>query len=275
MPAIKLFSQLLVPPDTSNPVRKPDTVCVRLKFNVGDTLFYKVVSYDSLSIDYEEPVQRTRLEYIQVICDSIDSKEHYHLNIKLVKYSCLESNSDIKNQKSSDSPWLGRNVYIEIDSLGDRISCSVDDSTNFAMAPGGAFQPYLFFPILRSCKGVDETWIVNSHDKLVENGAPVPAIKQFSLMRMNHPVDTLGERCASMEYVRTSQGSESIIQAGYRVFVTSVMNGFGVIRISLDKFIPIHYYATVEQKLTLSFPNNVSKPGYHYIVTNYTLDRYA
>ena len=159
--------------------------------------------------------------------------------------------------------------------MGDRFSSISDDSLNYALSPGGAFQPYLFFPFLRSCKGIEETWIVNSHDKLIENGVPYPTIRQFSLMRMKSPVDTLGDRCASMEYVRTSQGTESILQAGYRVYVTSVMNGFGTTRISLERFIPIHYYATVEQKLTFSLPNNVSKPGYHYIVTNYTLDRYA
>jgi len=234
-----------------------------------------VVSYDSLSVDYEDPIRRTRVEYIEVICDSIDSKEHYYLNIKLVKYSCIESNKDVKNLESFDSPWIGRNVYIEIDSLGDRFNSTVDDSLNYAVAPGGAFQPYLFFPFLRSCKSIEETWIVNSHDNLVENGVPTSKIRQFSLMRMKSPIDTLGERCASMEYVRTSQGTESILQAGYRVYVTSVMNGFGTIRISLERFIPIHYYASVEQKLTFTFPKNVTKPGYHYIVTNYTLDRYA
>lgn len=268
------FSQSQMLPDTSNPYRVKDTVCIKYQFVPLDTLIYSSISFDSISIDYDTPLKRIREETFQVVCDSISKDNIFHLSIKLIEYKAGEIKGNDKNLLLTETPWLNKTVFLVIDSVCDRRKTFTQDTESFAIAPGSAFQPYLFLPFLRSCKAINETWIVNSHDSVVENGYPVPIIKQFSLMRMQPEIDTLNEKCWSIEYVKTGEGTVNIFDAGYKMKLKSTMNGFGFVRISQEKFIPIHHYATLEQKLLIGFPNGDTKPGIHYITTNCTLQKY-
>ncbi|MFC2131487.1 hypothetical protein ACFLSQ_08630 [Bacteroidota bacterium] len=251
----------------------PDTVCYKLKFNAGDTLTYRIVSYDSVAIDYGKPLLKTRFERVMFVCDSVvDNK--FFMSRTLMQYIAYESSGDIRNVERTENPWVGRTVWFVIDSVGNRYALGYDDSTKAALSPGGAFQPHLLFPFQNSCMEVDKTWMSESLDELVENGLPLPLIKQSSLFRALPAIDTLDEHCNRLSYIKTAQGSYQVKSGPDTIRVTNIITGYGVLDISSDKHIPVHYLATVEQKMTISIGNNEPKPGWHYIASYYTLDNY-
>jgi len=270
-----LFAQLPYPQNNDIPKKQFDTLCYKIEFDKGDTLIYNVFSFDSISIDYDSPLKRIRLEKYRVICERVDTKNRFHLSIELIDYKAKESYKEKKNVEVFETPWLHRKVRIIVDSLGDRYYSEKNDTTHYAMAPGGSFQPIFFIPFLRGCKPVNTTWIVQSTDTLVENGCPVPLMKQVSLFRLHPVADTLGWKCAKLEYVKTGQGVVLSNKAGVKMNVTSVINSYGEYYISLERHIPIYLYATVEQKLTILLPNNKTKPGTHHISAHFTLERIA
>lgn len=253
---------------------KSDTVCYKIKFNTGDTLIYNVISFDSVVINYGDPLIKQRIEQIRYICDSIQNGK-YFLNSTLIGYKCIERNKDTDNVERNESPWMGRKVWFSLDSVGNRYSLGYDDSTKAALCPGGAFQPQLFFPFGgESCRPVDKTWIVESLDELVENGLPLPLVRQSSLLRAVASVDTLNEHCNRFNYIKTAQGSYKLLTAEDTMRVTNIITGYGVLDISTDKNIPVHYYATEEQKLSISIGSKEPMPGWHYIASFYTLVDY-
>ncbi|MFH1051589.1 MAG: hypothetical protein V1779_11770 [bacterium] len=268
-----LVTALISKPSDSLDFVAPDTVCYKLKLNPNDTMVYHVMSFDSVIIDFGEPLLKTRYERVRFVCDSVKSQKFY-LSATLLHYLGFESSGDVRNVERTENPWLGRKVWFVIDSVGNRYALGYDDSTKAALAPGGAFQPQLFFPFKESCKQIDKTWFVESLDELVENGLPLPLVKQSSLFRAEKPVDTLDEHCNRLNYIKTAQGSYKVESEMDTFRITNIITGYGVYDLSIEKQIPIHYFATVEQKLTISVGNEEPKPGMHYIGTYYTLESY-
>ncbi|TAL70693.1 MAG: hypothetical protein EPN82_01860 [Bacteroidetes bacterium] len=266
----ELLSQNLVVDTTE--IKKKDTINFKLKFYPGDTLVYIVKSGDSIIIDYGKPLIKSRTEKIKIVCDSVNKDGHFYLTQSLIEFSSTESQGDEKNIENKLSPWLNRNSVIVTDSVGNRISVFVNDSINAALCPGGAFQPYLIFPFNANKKAVNESWIASSLDELVENGVPFPLLRQSSLFRAKGIVDTLGDKCSRFEFIKTGQGSIPVVTEKEQFKVTNVINGFGVMDISITRNLPVHFYSSVEQKLTLHFPNDVTKPGLHYINSYFTLE---
>jgi len=269
---VEINSQALHPSDNNIPLQSKDTLCYHLSFEAGDTLIYNVLSYDSISINFDKPLKRIRLEKIKVICENIDSDNRFELSIELIDFKSKEAYKDIKEKEVNQSAWQNRKVNITIDRLGDRYFSKDLDTSEYAISPGGSFAPTLFFPFLRQCKEVNSTWIVQSTDTLVENGNPIPLMKQVSLFRLHPPVDTFGVKCAKLEYVKTGQGVVNTYQAGKSINVTSRVSGYGEYYLSLEQNIPIYYFATVEQKLTIHLPNGMEQPGEHKLSSYYTLE---
>jgi len=251
-----------------------DTLCFKYNFKLKDTLIYKVFSFDSISIDYDSPLLRVREEIWQIVCDSLSFDYNFFLSMKLLSYKATESYKETKDVKVETHNFVGRSCWILIDSLGYRLNYGSDDSLKFDMSPGGAFQPNLLITLGAHCKELNETWSVKSLDDLPENGVPVPLLRQSSLFRLKGTIDTLNENCIRLEFIKTGQGSVRTIIDNNQLRVTNVINGFGVFDLSATREIPIHFFSTVEQKLTIHLTEEDKQPGYHYINTNYTLIDY-
>ncbi len=249
-----------------------DTVCFSYQFFPRDTLIYYVHSFDSIIIDIGKPLLRERYERIRIICDSVNSKGRFFLRQTLLNYLAYESSGEIRNIERTTSPWLNRTIGYEIDSLGKRYSHWIDDSTIASTSPGGAFTPHLIFPFGANCKRINESWNVESIDDLPENGIPVPIVNQSSLFRANDYGDTLGRRCIKLEYIKTAQGSNWVRTENDFIVVTAVLNGFGFLFLDNLERIPVHYFSTIEQKLTITFSDETIQPGWHFINSNYTLE---
>lgn len=262
------------PSDDDNAIKKKDTVCLSYHFNKGDTLIYFVEARDSIIIDYDSPLLRSRMEHILIACDSVGSNGRFYITQIMINFLAKESMHETKNVERKESPWLGRKVQYEIDSLGMRYSVKLDDSLNAAMSPGGAFNPPLL-PILGGkYKHIGESWIVNSEFDLPENGIPVPLVRMSYLIRSREPYDTLNSRCNKIEYISTGQGSFTMNSNKENITVTSILNGHGNASIDTLHNLLVHHYSTVEQKLSIVTNDNVTKPGLHFTSINYTLIDY-
>ncbi|MCW5885890.1 MAG: hypothetical protein KIT33_13050 [Candidatus Kapabacteria bacterium] len=243
-------------------------------FFKGDTLRYKIASFDSIVINYGKPLEKTRFEYIEITCDSVTKDKRYLLNFNLKSLISDESIGGAEKSRRTSSPWQNRKSYLWLDSLGNRIGSMSDDSLLYAMSPGGAFAPYLFFPFKERYRYINESWLVNSKDTLCENGVPCATLNQSSLFRARHPLDTLGHSCNKFSYIKTGTGAINVLTNETMIRTESTISGSGVITISNKDFIPVHYFANIEQKLQIFYPDTDEIPGVHFISTDWTLDEF-
>lgn len=257
------------------PDKKPEYL-YKYSFNMGDSLFYESVSYDSISINYGDPLLKIRKERILVVCDSVDAKGFFHLSQTLVSHNETQACDTTKTDDVS-SNWTGRTVSYAIDSLGRRAGAFYyDNPQKPGSAPGGAFAPYLLTNLGEPRHKLDETWLVEDSLALPENGLPFPAVRNTFYYKAKRPLDTLGESCVRAEFIRTGQGKIDLSASPDEEFwVACVFNGYSRLTLSDTKFVPVHIFATLEQKLTINVPNNGKKPGTHHITTNIKLARYV
>ncbi len=268
---IPLFSQ--VDEDIYVP-KKKDTVCFHYKFQPGDTITYRLTAQDSIVIDFGTPLLKTRYELIRIVCDSVSENGHYFISQELVNYIGEESRGDMTGIQRTDSPWTGRKVWFEIDSVGKRYSIGVDDTLKAAMSPGGPFQPNLIFPFKNDCKVIDESWSYSSEIELPENGFPVPVVNQNTLFRAMKPKDTLRYECNRFQYIRTAQGAVALLTEDTKIRTKTVNTSHGMVFFHKEHSIPVHYHANIEQKLTIETPDSGIRPGFHFTIIDYTLDQY-
>ncbi len=250
-------------------VENDSIFCIRFNFNLKDTLIYFVESYDSIVVDFGKPLLKIRKELLRVICDSITRKFTFVLRFELLQFRAKEF-QDTSEIEYEENKWVNRRVWVEIDSLGNRLNFWVDDSLNSASGTGGPFQPHLFFSLGEGCGKKEMTWLARATESLPENGVPVPILRHSMLFKLVGSLDTLGENVIRAEFVRTGQGSLKMISEKAEFSVKSVINSFGFIDYSPTKKVPIHLFTNVEQKLTFESPNEKSV-GKHYTNTNYTL----
>jgi hypothetical protein len=269
---VPLFSQAFG--DYSTGVSKKDTVCFKYKFFPGDTLEYYVTAHDSIIIDYDDALMRIRYERWRLVCDSVSQDGLYYLSYTLMEYLAKERKGDIEPVTRKTSPWTGRTAKILLDSLGRRYISHQEDETKAAMSPGGAYTPHLLIKINESCKAVNESWIVKSEGKIVENGFPYPEIDRSMLMRAKESRDTLGYDCNRLNYISTASGTVSVVTDMAKVRVEGVLNGFGDMSISKKEWVPVFYHGSLEQKLKIDTPDNPTKPGWQYVDIYYSLSRF-
>ena len=268
--ALSLFAQ---GPAGDTLIVNNNPLILHYNFVPKDTLIYRIVSFDSIIVDYGNALLKNRFEKIRIICDSIGSNDNYYLRQKFTDFFSYESSGDSKGVEHNTTSWLGREVWFEVDSLGNRFNWGyLNDTSLAALCPGGAFQPHLIFPIQKSTIEKKKSWLVSSLDALPENGNPAVALKQNSLFRAMGIVDTLNDVSSRIEYVKTGQGSYKVADESDSIKVTSIINGYGVLDISMTKHIPLHYTATIEEKLTMTFKNNITKQATHLTNSFFTLE---
>ncbi len=267
-------SDTLTPP---LPLKK-DTLCAFYKFYPGDTLVYNLAAYDSIQVNYYDFLWKQRNEQWTVVCDSVKNDTMFYLSLSLTGFYSKEFQKNNRDQIRTTCPWLGRKVTLVIDQIGNRLDYALTDSTHPAMNPGGPFQPSLFFPFGSRCNEKGKTTITEFTGVFPENGLPTPVIAQKFISKPERVLDTLGYSCVHILTAVTSQGSIRVsnIQDDSEIMyrTTSIQNGHTSLDISIDYHVPVHFFSTEEQKLTLHFGNNKKQPGVHYINTFCSLSEF-
>lgn len=249
-----------------------DTLDFKLRFYKGDTLIYRSTAYDSIVIEYGRPLMKSRFERYRVVCDSVGENGRFFLSQEMIDFKSIETHADKRNVERESSAWLGRKVFLEIDSVGKRYSLAADDPMKAAMSPGTAFQPTIFFNFDKSKSAVDASWIGEDIvEDYPENGIPAPVIRSSYLYRLIGEVDTLDCDCARVEYIRTGAGNAGIVTKELEMKTTCVINGYGLVDISTTEHIPWRRYETLELKLTIDLGEE-TKQGRHFITTEYIIE---
>jgi hypothetical protein len=110
-------------------------------------------------------------------------------------------------------------------------------------------------------------------DDINENGLPIPLLRYSLLYRMIGIVDTLEyESVLKMTFIKTSQGSIVVKSDDLEVATTSINNAGGEIFWDTTNWVPVLYFQTVEQRLTIYNDDGQTVPGFHYIYSNFVLD---
>jgi len=257
------------------PVIKQDSVCFKFSFTKGDSLLYLVTASDSIVLEKQPILMKRRTETILLVCDSVSADGHFFLTQSLVGFAAREMLQDTSTMMRLESAWLKRRASFEIDSLGKRYSWRSDDSTREAITPGGAFQQNLIFPIMESCKRINQSWMVKTMDDLPENGVPAPLREQTTIFRTLEPIDTLGEHCNRFQIALTGQGVSVVGKEGRKIRTTSILTTYGLMSLSTEKHVPVHFFVTSEVKLKIETQRGQSTQGKQYNRMNYTLLNYS
>ncbi len=263
----------------TNALREKKIVFELQKFNYDffkkDTLIYKAVVFDSLLINYGRPIVKTRLEHIELTCDSVTKDRKFLISQRLLNFISDEKYSGEVPERRETSPWINRRVRIWIDSMGNRLQVIPDDTLKYAISPGGAFMPTIIFPFKNNYIYINESWNVNSTDTLIENGIPPAIVKQSSLFRAARPIDTLGYECTRFSFIKTALGNINIFTPEQVISTESTITGSGIVTISKEYWIPIHIFQNSEQKLSIFNSENDELPGQHYTSVDWTLDKFV
>lgn len=259
-------------PFNSSSTITADTICVKYNLLPGDTLIYRVSGQDSLALNFQEPILRKRIERHQYVVDSVDELKRIHITQTMTHFIWKESKGDIRNVERVTSTWLNFPVSYVIDESGRRYSYSVPDSSRAMISPGGPFSPFLFSDIGIYCEEVNKNWLVKSYDELVENGVPFPLFNHTTLYRFQDDIDTLDEKCHRIELIRTGQGSYKYPVEDKMQRITTKINSGGMLDISVERGIPVHYMMNQEQKTTIKLPSGKEQPGWKYTLQYFTLE---
>ncbi|MGB9701529.1 MAG: hypothetical protein ACPL1A_02255 [Candidatus Kapaibacteriota bacterium] len=259
---------------TEESPNKIDTICFKYYFFPKDTLIYKVNSIDSLTHNLDAPVFKVREDKYQVVCDSVDFSNNFYLTLTALTTNIKEWSQKSDTVTHTSSPWLGKRVRLVIDTLGNRKKVYMIDS-NFAITSmGGAFQPYLFFPIVETCKILGRSWLVKTSDTLYENAFPPAILNQTSLFRMKDTLLLDSEKIALVTFVKTGRGIYNLNNAEIDMHVDNVINMYGELMISLENNIPVQYIATQEQKLSLTINDGAVVPSWQHSTIRYQLESF-
>lgn len=253
--------------------KEKDTLEFRYHFLPSDTMIYTAVGFDSIMIDWGKTLLRTRFETYRLVCDSV-KEGRYYLSQTLIDFTAKESTAEKENVERKESNWLNRTVWFEVDSVGRRYTLGADNDSLAGQSIGGAFNPRLIFSFGSSSKAIDESWQEKETVDWIENGIPVPLVRESKLFLLKGIVDTLGYSTTEMTYISTGQGSIKLPIMDKLLSITNIMTGSGELYISNRYNIPVIVFTTYEQKLTIHKPDGTKTPGMHYSNVVYYLDKF-
>ncbi|MCS7177564.1 MAG: hypothetical protein NZ960_08165 [Candidatus Kapabacteria bacterium] len=243
----------------------PDTVCLRYRFQPGDTLIYRVEAQDSIFIYGQPPLVRERYETLVLICDSVGADGSFWLRMVPTEFLARERMDTLQSLRPV-SPCQHRPVVLQVDTLGTRLSGHAPENT--VVCPGGVLQLPFLQP-LHGCIRAHESWLVQDSLLLWENATPPPRFARTALLRAFLPRDTLGHRCLEVQFTTTGSGWY-IRDSAFAV--RAVTNSFGRLLLSTEG-IPVWSYTTQEIRLSLQLGGTVTE-GLHYINLWHRLEEY-
>ncbi len=251
--------------------------CLSYRFTPGDSLIYRLVSYDSVYFKEKEPLMKERMERIEIVCDSVGSNGHFYLRQTLKDYIAKESLGEMKDIVRTETPWIGRVAYIVIDSMGNRFIDSLEAPARSALSPGGAFQPPLIVGLYDSCttRSATRTWMADRIRELVpESGFPAPIRVQTSLYELLPSTDTLGFPCLRFQYTLTGQSSFVTMDIKPPMRIAAVLAGGGNMLLSEEYRIPVFLHTGAQIKMDINTADHKLVKGTQYTQSFYTLEEF-
>lgn len=253
-----------------------DTVCVRYTFFANDSAVYELRGQDSISGFEPKPVLKKRVERFAIVCDSVSADGKFFLRSVILSANGTQS-GEFDGQKIENEP-LPQTLYsrsqfaFSMDSTGKIFEVQVLPAKLSFVSPGGVFQPTLFPHGFGECRAPQVTWLIdNDENWLPMNSSATPSRRDFGIFRPLEDLDTLGERCSSIQYSLTATGAVRLQEAKPPMVIVGTINEFGRVAISERFRIPLHLFASNEQRLTLTTRGGKESKGKHHTKVEYQL----
>lgn len=183
-----------------------DAASLRYDFTQGESVTYRVLSYDSLMIWAEEPklLIRHRVERITYRCDTI-LPDGYGMTMTLNDVIVRERFDTMPWITRTLHPWTGQSIRFLMARDGMRIRLR-DTLDAPGVMPGAPFQQLLLphFGATDSL-GIDETSVFDREMWLLENAYPPVLWKGGVMRKYLGAIDTLGQETVVIQLNETGQ----------------------------------------------------------------------
>ena len=214
---------------------------LRYDFSPGESVTYRVISFDSLVIWDADPhtLVRQRVERVTYYCDTV-LPEGYGMVMFLEDVVVRERVDTLPWAMKTEHPWVGKPIYFLMAEDGQRIRLRDTLDVPGSM-PGAPFQP-LLIPHLGGVDTVSPgAGSVFDRDMwLLDNVYPPVKWQGGGLRRILGIADTLGHKNMIVELSETGQVWYTPPVLGTDTLVThTVLNGGGKYWISLDAGYPV------------------------------------
>jgi hypothetical protein len=264
-----ILAQMQIRPGGKPIILGADTICFRYRFSPADTLYYRIESRDSIAIPGFDPVEKQRTEGLRIVCDSVRDDIAF-LSMQIEAYSERQLSGNDSSARTRH-PWMLRTMRLAIDSLGRRVTSSVDGDQRAIASPGGMFQA-LRLPIIDStCRRQNQSWISADTIMVAENGIPAPEVRQQALWRMGDMLDTLGRAAAWMQYTLTGFAGVDIPDAKLNVTTVGAIAEYGRIVVDTELGVPLSSGIWQEVRFKIQSGQTRNTAGRHLVVSTMSL----
>ena len=264
-----ILAQMQIRPGGKPIILGADTICFRYRFSPADTLYYRIESRDSIAIPGFDPVEKQRTEGLRIVCDSVRNDVAF-LSMQLEAYSERQLSGKDSSTRTQH-PWMRRMMRLAIDSLGRRISSSVDGDQRAIASPGGMFQA-LRLPIIdSSCRRQNQSWMSADTIIVTENGIPAPEIRQHALWRMGDMLDTLGRAAAWLQYTLTGFAGVDVPDSKLNVTTVGSIAEYGRVVFDTGLGVPLSSGIWQEVRFKIQSGQTRNTAGRHLVVSTMSL----
>jgi|GEM_PF-4982592 len=259
-----------------NEIKNPyHTECIAYRMEKGDTALYRVITSDSIVVFGEPTLFRQRIEQYTVKCNNATG-DRINYSQRLTDYVSMESRGSVMDVKNTEHPWSSVWVEVEIDTMGNRYTASISDSSKPRQAPGGGFQPLLFPTLDFSCRYIGEKWTFKNSVVVPENGYPSPKWDEHIFYAMMPPLDTLGVTTQKLELNKTALCYLDVeLDKSSSMNVVNSKNSFGFLYFSKDIPMPLLQKTTSENKMKIYGISKDPRITHHFIDTKIILEKYV
>lgn len=184
----------------------PPTWDLRYDLEQGESVTYRVISFDSIVVWTERPqvLLRQRAERITYHCDTV-LPDGYGMRVTLDDVVIRERFDTLPWVTRDVHPWTGTSIYFLMDAQGQRIRLR-DTLDAPGTMPGAPFQP-LLIPHLgpHDTLSAGAGSVFDREMWLLENAYPPVEFTGGVLRKILGAADTLGHRTAKVQLNETGQ----------------------------------------------------------------------
>lgn len=258
----------------AKPNARNDSYVLRYDFSEGETVTYRVLSYDSIVIWDEAPrvLIRQRAERISYRCDTI-LPEGYGMTVTLEQAVVRERLDTLPWMVRTEHLWVDRPIRFLMKEDGERVRLRETPELSGSM-PGAPFQP-LLIPHLGGADTVSvgagsvferEMW-------MLDNVYPPIQWKGGTFRKILGTADTLGHPTLAVELSEVGQVWYTPPPVGTDTLVTHTrVNGGGRYWIDFDAGYPVTGEYQLIGNITFTNSAGEERMGRHTISMEFQLD---
>jgi hypothetical protein len=250
-----------------------DSVVLRYRFTEGETLTFRVVAFDSITINDKggRALARERAELVIYRCEKVlPNDSGFIMSVVTTDYVATETLDTLPPISRTEHDWIGRKIRFQMTPTGSRkyLFGPEDPAGN---APGGPFEPMLL-PTLgtpeRTHVGASD--IFQNEQWLLETVFPPIYWKGTVFRVVKGRVDTMGQKTIHLAQTEVATAGHQSPGEGNPKTVT-VYNGGRQFFFAPDLGYVLGGSGEILARFTMEFPNGNKIDGRHIMSMYYEL----